>query len=91
MNVGSPQLQENINPALNHAPAPAGDVTPSSESAPVFSTPVLEELMRANGMNGTGFDGFAIGNLFALKMLDAYVTFLRTCKRRQFTQFLFLD
>jgi bZIP-type transcription factor MBZ1 len=71
VNVGSPQLQENINPALNRAPAPAAaDVT---TPAPVFSSPVLEGLMHANGVNGTGFDGFADSNLFTLKMLDAYV------------------
>jgi hypothetical protein len=44
--------------------------------APVFSSPALEGLMHANGVNGTGFDGFADSNLFTLKMLDAYVYYL---------------
>jgi hypothetical protein len=71
-NVGSPQLQENIDPDLTRTlalvPAAAADVT-----TPVFSSPVLERLMDANGVTGTGFDGLADSNLFTLKMFDAYV------------------
>jgi hypothetical protein len=86
VNVGSPQLQENIDPAFSRTSAlvlaAAADVT---TPAPVFSSPVLEGLMHANGVNETGFDGFAGSNLFALKMLDTYVYLPRHMQERTFT------